>query len=757
MYRHFLLIFLLSWSVAHGQKVGVVLSGGGASGLAHIGVLQALEDNGIPIDNITGSSIGALVGGLYAAGYSPNELDSLFRTDLFQLMAEGGIEDKYKYHFMKDRADGSWIQMKVDLDTSLHTSLPTNLRSPALMDFEQMRNLAPVAAISGYDMDSLFIPFRCVASDITNKRPVVFDKGDLAQAVRASISYPFYFKPIRIDGNLMMDGGLYNNFPSDVMYDEFFPDIIIGSNVGSVDVAPSEDDLISQLRAMLVEHTRYTVPCENGIIIEPKVPTSLFDFSKPEGTIAAGYEATIDKMPEILKSIGRRKLPQQIEADRKAFLSNRPGLVFQKISLTGLNSTQRQNVQRTLHFQDLPLDIDELKPYYFQLLATKNISSILPKATYDVRTKMYDLDLVIKKEKALEARFGGVLSSRPISTGYAALRYNMFDKASSYLEANSYFGKFYTSIQVKYRLDISGKRPIALEPLITLNRWDYFRGFNSFFVEERPAFIVLRERWAGMNMITPLGNKGLFKLDAKYVENDNDYYQSDAFTNKDTTDATVFRNLNFGIMVERNSLDRKQHASSGEHLKLEVRYVNGEEETTPGSTTDGSDTEFALHDWVHVKAKLEKYFLKRSNMKFGLMAEGVYSSMPFFQNFKATVIQAPAFRPTPEISGFFIDDLRAQQYLGAGAKAIYQVNKNVDVRIEGYIFQPYQDLFSSAGGETQTGSIAGDRYYIASGSAIYHSPLGPLWFNSSYFGGLEDPWAFSLNFGYILFNQNNME
>ncbi|MBK9515401.1 MAG: patatin-like phospholipase family protein, partial [Flavobacteriales bacterium] len=216
------LLLLLCTSVVCGQRVGLVLSGGGAAGLTHIGVMKALEENGIPIDYITGSSMGALVGGLYAAGWSPTEIDSLFRSDIFKIMADGGIEPRYQYYFKQDAPDATLLSLRLDLDTTLQYSLPTNLREPALIDYEQMTEFGPVSALSGYDMDSLFVPYRCVASDITDQRSVVFSRGDLAQAMRASMSYPFYFKPIRVDGHLMMDGGLYNNFPSDVMYKDFF-------------------------------------------------------------------------------------------------------------------------------------------------------------------------------------------------------------------------------------------------------------------------------------------------------------------------------------------------------------------------------------------------------------------------------------------------------------------------------------------------------------------------------------------------------
>src|SRR5690606_9630634 len=218
-----LILLALLPLLMQGQRVGVVLSGGGAAGLAHIGVLQALEDNGVPIDHITGSSMGALIGALYAAGLSPAQMDSLFRTELYHLMAEGGVEPRYQYWFKNDAPDASMITLRFDLNTPFTASLPTNLRDPVLLDFEQMRTFAPVAALAGYSMDSLFVSYRCVASDITAQRPVVFRTGDLAQAVRASMSYPFYFKPIRVDGHVMMDGGLYNNFPSDVMYHDFMP------------------------------------------------------------------------------------------------------------------------------------------------------------------------------------------------------------------------------------------------------------------------------------------------------------------------------------------------------------------------------------------------------------------------------------------------------------------------------------------------------------------------------------------------------
>ena len=117
MFRKVLLSLCVLLALAlNGQRVGLGLSGGGAVGLAHIGVIKALEENDLPIDYITGSSMGALIGAMYAAGLSPDQMDSLFQTEQYQLMALGGVEDDYMYHFKKDAPDDSLLAFWFALD-----------------------------------------------------------------------------------------------------------------------------------------------------------------------------------------------------------------------------------------------------------------------------------------------------------------------------------------------------------------------------------------------------------------------------------------------------------------------------------------------------------------------------------------------------------------------------------------------------------------------------------------------------------------
>jgi NTE family protein len=173
-----LLTLLLAFQVQARPKVGLVFGGGGAKGAAEIGVLKYIERAGVPIDYIAGTSIGAIVGGLYASGYKVATLDSLFRTEEWADLFSGSITGKQR---IGDRL----VEMLGNNDSISFDSLP--------------------------------IPFRCVAADVTGSCEVVLSSGRLAQAIRASMAIPGVFKPVVINGQALIDGGMYNNLPVDVV------------------------------------------------------------------------------------------------------------------------------------------------------------------------------------------------------------------------------------------------------------------------------------------------------------------------------------------------------------------------------------------------------------------------------------------------------------------------------------------------------------------------------------------------------------
>jgi NTE family protein len=252
----FFLLFVLTFQI-QAQKVGLVLSGGGAKGLTHIGIIRALEENHIPIDYIAGTSMGAIVGSLYAMGYSPDDMERLLKSDSFKRWYTGNIEEKYIYYFKKNPPTPEFLNIRVSLKNPLHKVktqfLPSSVVDPLQMNLAFLELFGQATAACNNDFNQLFVPFRCVASDVYNKRPMIFEKGDLGDAVRASMSFPAMFKPIEIDSTLVYDGGIYNNFPVNVMVNDFHPDVIIGSVVSSNPGKPQEGDIMGQLENMIMQ------------------------------------------------------------------------------------------------------------------------------------------------------------------------------------------------------------------------------------------------------------------------------------------------------------------------------------------------------------------------------------------------------------------------------------------------------------------------------------------------------------------------
>jgi NTE family protein len=740
-----------SWGIC--QKIGLVLSGGGATGLAHIGVLKALEENGISIDYITGTSAGAMVGGLYAAGYSPEEIEALVLSDKFLYMAQGKIEDKFIYYFKEPSLDPSWIRLRFSPDSIKYTTLPTNLVTPTLMDFEMMAGLTSVSAATEYDFNKLFVPFRCVASDIVEKKSVIFKSGNLNEAIRVSMTYPFYFKPIRVDGKLLFDGGMYNNFPADIMYEDFLPDVIIGSNVSGNVKAPDGEDLRSQLLNMIVVQQDFTLQCENGIILYPNPDISTFDFTETKKAIQSGYETTIANMDSIKKIIGNSVTKEEIQKRRSEFKSKLPEVEFTRINITGLNKRQSEFVRKTIiDKKDSSISLEELKPKYFRIYNDERISSIFPHSHYNPITKSFDLNLEIKKDKDFEVYFGGNFSSQPINSGFLGLNYHVLRKSAWTFSASSSFGKLYSSGRLAGKFEPPTRLPFYLEAEFVLHRWDFYRSFATFFEDIKPSYIIQEEQYASGSLGFPIKNRSRFIIYGRYADLSDRYYQVENFRSTDTSDVTRVFATSGGFYLERSTLNRKQFASEGTYLYLGAKYNYTQEYSIPGSTSIVRDTTLDYHSFPVFKLEYQNYFKRKGNFKFGFHTEGVLSFQDFYSNYIASVLSAPSYQPIPHMKSIFLPDFRAYQYVSGGLQMIVNI-KNFDLRFEGYVFQPLLSIRANEFNQAIFSDYLEERYFIGSSSLIYHSPLGPVSLSLNYYHEQEQPFYFLFNFGYIIFNK----
>ncbi len=729
--------------------------------MAHIGVIKALEENNIPIDYITGTSMGAMVGALYASGYTVDEMISFAKSEDFQLAVVGDLPESDMYYFSQDIEDASVFRLKISLKKIIEKSLPANVVAPDLMEYILIDKFAPPAAAAGYDFDKLMIPFRCVASDIVEKKQVVFKSGNLPVALRASTTYPFYYKPIMVDSTLLFDGGLYNNFPADIMVSDFAPDVILGSNVAAKLLPPEEDDLLSQLRAMITSKSDFEVHHDKAIVIEPKSEVGVFDFSNIDKEIQLGYQSTLAKIDSIKRLIPQRTTATALRTKRSEFRARFPNRTIDKINVTGdLNKPQTEYISSTMGplAKDSVYSLGEFRPQFLRLAQDGKIKYVQPILNYDSIKGAYNVDLHVKRETDFTLYFGGNFSSRPVNMGYVGLKYDLFGRTSASLFANSYFGKFYGSVLLSAKVDFGGKKRFSLTPHFVFNRWDYFKNFSTFFELSRPSYIVKNERYGGLTFASSWGNNTVVKADFRFGETSDRYYQTENFTAEDTTDVTDFSLLTTAIGIDRNTLNRKLYASNGSRLQVYVRGVNGYETTEYGSTSTVENVYEQRHYWVETKLAYENYFGNYGPLSIGFQIEGLYSTKPFYENYTASLISAPAYQPIPESKTVFIDEFRTTKYVAGGLRNVLEIRKNLEVRLEGYAFVPGKAIVRNESNKAEFADPFEEIYFIGASALVYHSPLGPLSLNLNFYDQREEgPWTFFFNFGFTIFNKSVYE
>ena len=241
--------------------------------------------------------------------------------------------------------------------------------NPIQMNLVFVELFARATAACGGNFNKLFVPFRCIASDVYNKKPLVLSKGDLGDAVRASMSFPFVFKPIEIDSTLAYDGGIYNNFPTDVMREDFHPDVIIGSVVAANPGKPKENDLMSQLENMIMQKTDYSIPDSLGIVMTFKYDdVNLLDFDRLQELHDIGYNRTLNMMDSIKSRVHRRVNADNVRLRRLVFRSNLPQFRFRDIIIEGANAQQQAYIKKEFHDEEHEVfTYEDLKRGYFRL------------------------------------------------------------------------------------------------------------------------------------------------------------------------------------------------------------------------------------------------------------------------------------------------------------------------------------------------------------------------------------------------------
>jgi len=385
-----LILFITSAYAQEPPKVGLVLSGGGAKGLAHIGTLKIIEEAGVKIDYIGGTSMGAIVGALYASGYSATQLDSIFNSTDFAALIQDNVPRSAKTFYEKDDSERYALGLPFD---NFKVSFPQAISGGQNIYNEFVRLLYHVKDVQ--DFNKLPIPFLCIATNVETGEPVLLNQGYLPEAIMASGTFPSLFEPALLEDDILIDGGVVNNYPIDEVKN-MGADLIIGVDVQD-DLA--DRDALSSAAEILLQINNYRTVNDmvkkmeqTDVYIKPNIKGfSVIDFERGNEIIKNGELGALEKQNEL------RALAQLQNTEAKS--STRPriqvsdSLTINRLILVGNNNYTRGYVKGKLRFSlGEKISFKKLKQGVSNLAATGNFKAI----RYTLTSNGLGTDLVLK-------------------------------------------------------------------------------------------------------------------------------------------------------------------------------------------------------------------------------------------------------------------------------------------------------------------------------------------------------------------------
>ena len=758
-----ILFTVIFTAAANAQRVGVVFSGGGAKGLAHIGVLKALEENNIPIDYVAGTSMGSIIGALYALGYTTDEMTELFHSRDFFNWLNGVTDNSLKYYYLEPEPSAAFFSLKFNRDSTLKVYLPTNIVSSYQMDFAYEEIMGPGAAAANYDFDSLMVPFRCAASDVYAKKSIIFDHGNLSTAVRASMAIPLYFKPVTYSDGILFDGGIYNNCPIDAMKEDFAPDFIIGVQVSSNNENPSEDDLVAQIENMVMDPSDYTIAADSGIMLQPAVLNyGMLSFDKCDELIELGYKETIDKMDSIKSQISRRMTPEELQAKRANFKAKLPPLVFNSINIRGIKHLHGQYILKSFKkFKNDTLGLNDMRKEFYKVAVDPTIDRIYPTTTYNPYTDGYALNLDLSRSKNVTARIGGNVSTSASCEGFVELAHKFFGYIPIEASVNGYFGRFYTSGRVYMRAYFPLELKFSLETAFQLNRFDYMEADpDVFFIDTRSPTSIKNDLEYYANAIFPIEMAGKLSVGVSTGRFSENYYLSPSFESSYKKDKTYFNYAGVHATYQRYTLDHFMYPSRGTSFLLQVKRTVAGEKFHPGSVPDEEKYIPGNRDkrFWDAYIKYDNYNLNYGNWCIPYSLEVSVSDHSALSNPMVQMLTTNAYRPIEYTKTMVFEDYRADVYAAASVGAMYRFSDSFTWRVNGYYFQPYdQERLCVRDGkyllEKLEKKLDGYQYFFNT-AFVYHTMLGPVAFNLRYEPHGKSHFYYMFNIGFMIYNKS---
>lgn len=429
--------------------VALVLSGGGAKGAAHVGVIEFMEKVGIPVDMVLGTSMGGLIGGLYSMGYSPAQMDSLLRSLDWSLMLSDRIPPEYRSYQQRKYKEKYVFEVPFfyspnaimnggtragEEDRTLHLGADDEFSDKTLKD--NLFGSLPSGYIYGHNVNKLIssltvgyqdeidfcdlpIPFFCVAADLVSGRAKLWHEGKLNTALRSTMSIPGLFAPVREDGMVLVDGGIRNNYPTDIAK-AMGADIVIGVELSDAEMTYSDINNLGDMAWKVIDilgmdsfEKNVTIP---DVTVKPDLAgynMMSFDPESVADIISRGYQAAYDKADELFALKDRVGRSELVLNNKPAIDAGMEKVSISDITFEGLSPTDIRYLSQKISIK--PGDVvskDQIESVLASLYGTQSFDYV----TYELlgTEQPFVLNIKCKKGPVHRVGFGARIDSESL-------------------------------------------------------------------------------------------------------------------------------------------------------------------------------------------------------------------------------------------------------------------------------------------------------------------------------------------------------
>lgn len=602
------------------------------------------------------------------------------------------------------------------------------------------------------------VPFRCVTSDVYHKYKIVLDRGSLGRAVRASMSFPLVFRPIEMNGVLVYDGGIYDNFPVDVMEEDFNPDFIIGVSVSGPDGKPERGSIMSQLEDMIIQNNDYSVPADRGIKIQcPVLQFGVLDFGQADVIYNIGYKTGLQMVDSIKKRTAARRDLSEVTARRVKFAAETPQLAFDSVQVTAGTPSQRNFLAFLFNrgFKDRPFDMQQTQEAYYRAVSSGKLSNLMPTIKFGAVDSVAPLQRnnnILILEPQIKSPWnigvgGWVTTSTQsmlyLNFGYHTLSYNSLD-----VDLSGWVGQSYYAGMLSGKFTIHSRLPAYLKLEAVISREKFYDSQLMFYQENTPTFITEDERYLRLGYCLATGRKSIATAALAYGRRQDRFYPvanvDYAEAKRDVTKNDIAK-LTLGW--EYNTLGSVVFPMSGRNVKVAVSGLLLDSKYLPEGDK-ARIIDYAGRARLQVEASYQEYFKLHKNFRLGVSAEGMATLGSLFRSYTAELVSAHGYSPTPSVGNYFNPRFRSDNYLSVGLTPIWNPFEKFQIRGSFYGYLPIRNIEEGAGGEAIYRGWFDKPGFIGEVAAVYNFPFASLSIYGNYLSSPARNWNFGLSFGF---------